>query len=80
MSWSFSASGTPEEVSQAIETSPNDGLAEPDLTEWTEAKPALLSLVDANKGNRINLTATGHGAWADGKRVQGNCGCRLTPV
>ena len=61
MSWSFQAVGTPKAVAHAIETGSNNTMGEPSLSEWLEAKPALLALVGANVGNvAVEVNANGH--------------------
>ncbi len=77
MSWSFSAVGKPAAVTKAIEESSNNKLTDPSLTEWNEAKPALLMLVGANLGGGIvvKVNANGHGSFTDGKKTSGQCSC-----
>ena len=78
MSWSFNAQGSPDDVAAAIESSSNNQLTEPSLAEWSEAKPALLTLVKANKGRQILMSANGHGAFSNGEKTYGACSVQLS--
>ncbi len=92
MSWSFSAVGKPDAVKRAIEASSNGKNTGQSLDEWNAAKPALLTLVGANQGNVIRLSASGsasfevrttkadsEGTPIDQERVRtgGQCQCTL---
>ena len=75
MSWSFSAIGKPDAVKRAIIESSNNTLTGPSLTEWNDAKPALLALVGANVGNVVKVNATGSASM-----TYGQCACVIEPI
>jgi hypothetical protein len=78
MSWSFTTSGTTEEVVSALEQQSNV-LSDQSKEEFDSALPHLIALVKENVGGKINVNAYGHGVKnADGIFYDKSCSVNIT--
>ena len=73
MSWTFWKSGTPEEVTKALEEH-SGTISDQSKEEFDAALPHLVALVKENVGGNIDISANGHGVKnADGTYADKNC-------
>jgi len=82
MSWSVSFLGTPANVAEAL-TAQSATMTGQSKEEYDVAYPAIATLVLANVGPesmKVDVQASGHATFVDGKVSYSNCNVTVKPV